>query len=35
VEQGRKMLSESGLAIQASESLTEAAKMVVAAAGEA
>ncbi|MGM0595052.1 MAG: ADP-forming succinate--CoA ligase subunit beta [Pseudomonadota bacterium] len=34
VEQGRKMLSESGLAIQASESLTEAAKMAVAAAGE-
>ncbi len=35
VEQGRKMLQESGLAIQASESLTEAAKLVVAAAGGA
>jgi succinyl-CoA synthetase beta subunit len=34
VELGRKMLSESGLGVQASESLTEAAKMVVAAAGE-
>ncbi|MCW8828358.1 MAG: ADP-forming succinate--CoA ligase subunit beta [Gammaproteobacteria bacterium] len=34
VEQGRRMLAESGLAIQASESLTEAAKLVVAAAGE-
>ncbi|MCW8972889.1 MAG: succinate--CoA ligase subunit beta, partial [Gammaproteobacteria bacterium] len=33
VEQGRRMLAESGLAIQASESLTEAAKLVVAAAG--
>ena len=35
VEQGRKMLAESGLAIQASESLTEAAKIVVAAVGGA
>jgi succinyl-CoA synthetase beta subunit len=35
VEQGRKMLAESGLGVQASESLTEAAKMVVAAAGGA
>jgi succinyl-CoA synthetase beta subunit len=35
VEQGRKMLAESGLAIQASESLTEAAQRVVAAAGGA
>jgi len=34
VEQGRKMLAESGLAIQASESLTEAARLIVAAAGE-
>jgi succinyl-CoA synthetase beta subunit len=32
VEQGRRMLAESGLAIQASESLTEAAKLAVAAA---
>jgi succinyl-CoA synthetase beta subunit len=35
VEQGRRMLAESGLAIQASESLTEAAQRVVAAAGGA
>jgi succinyl-CoA synthetase beta subunit len=35
VEQGRRMLAESGLAIQASESLTEAAQLVVAAAGGA
>jgi succinyl-CoA synthetase beta subunit len=35
VEQGRRMLAESGLAIQATESLTEAAKLVVAAAGGA
>ncbi len=35
VEQGRKMLQESGLAIQASDDLTEAAKLVVAAAGGA
>jgi succinyl-CoA synthetase beta subunit len=35
VEQGRKMLQESGLAIQASNDLTEAAKLVVAAAGGA
>jgi succinyl-CoA synthetase beta subunit len=35
VEQGRRMLAESGLAIQASESLTEAAQLVVAAAGRA
>ncbi len=35
VEQGRKMLAESGLAIQASESLTEAAKLAVAEAGGA
>jgi succinyl-CoA synthetase beta subunit len=35
VEQGRRMLAESGLAIQASESLTEAAQRVVAAVGGA
>jgi succinyl-CoA synthetase beta subunit len=35
VEQGRKMLAESGLAIQATDKLTEAAQMVVAAAGGA
>ncbi len=35
VELGRKMLAESGLAIEATDQLTEAAKMVVAAAGGA
>ena len=35
VVQGRKMLAESGLAIQATDKLTEAAQMVVAAAGGA
>ncbi len=35
VELGRKMLDESGLAIEATDQLTEAAKMVVAAAGGA
>ncbi|MDH5785900.1 MAG: ADP-forming succinate--CoA ligase subunit beta [Chromatiales bacterium] len=35
VEQGRRMLAESGLAIQATDQLTEAARMVVAAAGGA